>query len=135
MGKSRLAIKGKLFNLGLNLLKDATSEKKIVATTTSLEPMSYMSQNLPDELPSIEEKLKVLNASLVALEQPDLDRNSIERFRTIIIGTKIYQKSFADYVNYRGLEIEVLELRKRIASLEKSRGSESVQESQSLSSK
>jgi hypothetical protein len=66
-------------------------------------------------LPSVEEKLKVMDAALVALERPGLRGVEISRLRNIIMGVKVYQQLFADFVNYRALESDVLELRKQLA--------------------
>ena len=71
---------------------------------------------LPKELPSVEEKLKTLNAALEALETPGLDRTEIMRLRIIILGVKVYKELFLDYVKYRELEAEVFELRRKLES-------------------
>jgi hypothetical protein len=144
MGKSRLSIKGKIFNLGLNSLVVATGVQKSVATATiatttpdpaaaselTLEvskpnPKTISSQatnvsgvdlRLPEELPSVEEELKILAAAIEALRKPGLSRSEVSRLLNIISAVKIYQELFARYVNYRGLETEVLELRRQLAS-------------------
>jgi transcription termination factor NusB len=67
-------------------------------------------------LPSVEEKLRVLDAALVALERPGLRAAEISRLHNIIQGVKVYQQLFADFVNYRAIESEVLELRKQFAA-------------------
>jgi hypothetical protein len=81
------------------------------------QPKSCSSSNLelPPELPSIEEALISLSAALKALEQPGLDQAEVLRLRSIISGVKTYKELFADYVDYRGLEAEVMELRKKYA--------------------
>ena len=66
-------------------------------------------------LPSVEEKLRVLEAALVAFEQPGLRATEISRLHNIIMGVKVYQELFAQYVKYRALEAEVVELRKALA--------------------
>ena len=71
---------------------------------------------LPKEPPSVEEKLKTLNAALEALETPGLDRTEIMRLRIIILGVKVYKELFVDYVKYRELEAEVFELRRKLES-------------------
>jgi len=67
-------------------------------------------------LPSIEEKLRVLDAALVALEKPGISRADVARYSKIIDGVKVYNDLFAKFVNYRGLEIKVLELEKLLAN-------------------
>jgi hypothetical protein len=69
-----------------------------------------------EPLPSIEEKLRVLNAALVALEKPGLSRNEIARLSEIIEGVKVYQNAYAGFVRYDAIEKEVLELKKRFES-------------------
>ncbi len=139
MGKTRLSVKGKIFNLGLNSLIVATGPEvqqrvaTTIATTTSPDAsasvgmlasevgsgrvvVSGVELKLPEKLPSIEDKLKVFDAATVALERPDLSKTDVARLRAIILGVKTYQELFAKYVDYRGLEEEVLELRKELAN-------------------
>ena len=143
MGKTRLSVKGKFFNLGLNSLVVATEPCTPVATTTATTspvapvtaPVSAsvsasmpapvtaasvgvvgVDLKLPERLPSVEEELKVLSAAVAALRQPGLSRAEVSRLHNIIQGVKVYQELFAKYVDYRGLEAEVLELRRQLAS-------------------
>jgi len=74
---------------------------------------------LPAELPSVEMTLKTLAAALEALDSPGLEKNDVLRLRGIIAGCKVYKELFVDYVNYRGLEAELLEGRAKIAELRK----------------
>jgi transcription termination factor NusB len=67
-------------------------------------------------LPSVEAKLRVLDAALVALEKPGLSMAEIARLNKIILGVKVYQELFAQFVNYRALETELVELRRQLAS-------------------
>jgi hypothetical protein len=69
-------------------------------------------------LPTIEEQLHVLNAAIVALQRPGLSGTEVSRLNKIIDGVKVYQDSFAKFVDYRGLERKILELEKRLASEE-----------------
>ncbi len=70
---------------------------------------------MPAELPSVEMTLKTLAASLKALETAGLEKSDFLRLRGVIAGCKAYKELFADYVNYRGLEAELLEGRAKIA--------------------
>jgi hypothetical protein len=133
MGKTRVSVKAKLYNLGLTLI-DATVVNNSVATATAaasslasvfdLTPVcaprsvDFVAADLKSTrpLPSVEEKLRVLDAALVALEQPGLRAAEVSRLNKIIQGVKVYQQLFADFVNYRALESEVLELKKQLAS-------------------
>lgn len=67
-------------------------------------------------LPSIEEKLRVLDGALVALEKPGLSMAEVTRLNKIIQGVKVYQDLFVHFVDYQKLENEVVELRKQLAS-------------------
>ena len=131
MGKSRFSVKGKLFNSGLNSVIVATSVQRPVATTIAtttspLAPVTWVPTpavivagvelKLPQRLPSVEEELKVLSAAVEALGQPGLGRAEVSRLHNIIPGVKVYQELFAKYVDYSGLEAEVLELRRKLAS-------------------
>jgi hypothetical protein len=101
------AIRQKLIKFGL--LKEQQQPKNSNCCSTQLE--------LPEELPSIEETLKMLAAALEALKTPRLDKAEVLRLRGIIAGAKVYQERFAEYVHYRELEEELLEARKKIAEL------------------
>jgi len=136
MGKSRVSVKNKLYNLGLSL-KDNTqsqipvavssspssSSKTPIANPTSTDVVSATEASIElkttGPLPSVEEKLKVMDAALVALERSGLRAVEISRLHNIIMGVKVYQQLFADFVNYRALESEVVELRKQLAAEKK----------------
>ena len=96
------AIYKKIERLGLEVVDE---EKKNISTTTSLE--------MPAELPSVEETLLKLSAALKALEKPGLDKSEVLRLRGIIAGAKVYKELLADYMNYRGLEAKLLELKRK----------------------
>ena len=106
---SKNAVQQKMLDLGLKLKEEETVRKKRVSS----------SFELPAELPSVEEALKTLSAALKALETPGLDQSEVVRLRSIISGVKIYKELFADYVDYRGLEAELLELNAKFAELAK----------------
>ncbi len=136
MGKSRLSIKGKLFNSGLNSVVVATHSQRAVATTiaTTTTPIGDIAVHLaspilaaedkvpivdlklPERLPSVEEELKILAAAVEGLRQPGLSRSEVSRLHNIIVGVKVYQELFVKFVDYCGLEAEVLELRRQLAS-------------------
>jgi len=99
MNKSPDAVKQKLRRLGLKVV---TLENQGV-TTTSSELI------LPEDLPSVEEALLKLAAAMKALEKPGLSKTEIMRLRTLIQTSGIYQKRFAEYVNYRRIEQKLIE--------------------------
>jgi hypothetical protein len=140
MGKSRLSVKGKLFNSGLNCVEVATHAQRAVATTiaTTTSPRKDITSSitapmqaavdaaenkvtnvelkLPERLPSVEDELKILVAAVEALRQPGVSRAEVSRLHNIIVGVKVYQELFVKFVDYCGLEAEVLELRRQLAS-------------------
>lgn len=136
MGKTRLSVRGKINNLGLTVVVAATRQCNAATTITTTSPIvepdpchtvvSGGDSNNGDlfaaqlkrggPLPSIEEKLRVLDAALVALEKPGLRMAEVARLNKIIQGVKVYQELFAHFVNYQALENEVVELKKQLAS-------------------
>jgi hypothetical protein len=74
---------------------------------------------LPEELPSVETTLKTLAAALEGLKKPGLEKNDVFRLRCIIAGSKVYKELLSDYMNYRGLEVELMELREKYAEFSK----------------
>jgi len=106
LGKTENAIRQKMIKLGLKEEKKPQRE-------------FFSSTALPEDLPSIEEALKTLYAALETLNQPGLNQSETLRLRSIIQGVKIYKELFADYVDYRGIEAELVEMRKRYEELAK----------------
>jgi len=105
------AVRHKLIRLGL--LKEEEGQSQIAPCPPSSE------LELPEELPSVEEALKTLAAALKALETPGLTRDDILRLRGIIAGAKIYKELIADYMNYRALEVELMDWRSKYEALAK----------------
>ena len=109
MGKSRLSVKGKLFNSGLNCVEVATHTQRAVATTTSPRKditdsitapipavvdatenkVTNVELKLPERLPSVEDELKILAAAVEALRQPGLSRAEVSRLHNIILGVNL----------------------------------------------
>jgi hypothetical protein len=108
---SEVAIRLKLARLGLLKEDDDDLEESTSSSSSTLE--------LPEELPSVEEALKTLAAALEALKVSGLGRNEILRLKSVISGAKVYKELFVDYVNYRGLEAELFELRHKYEMLAK----------------
>ncbi|MCW4018009.1 MAG: hypothetical protein NWF00_04935 [Candidatus Bathyarchaeota archaeon] len=104
--KSEEAVRQKIGRLGLEVVE----QKKIVCSTTSKEFM-------PAELPSVEEMLRKMVAAVNALETSALDKSEVLRLRGIITGVKVYQELLAEYLDYRGLEAELLNLRAKYGEL------------------
>lgn len=105
LGRKLEGVKKKLSRLGLVV----EPEKRGGPTTTELE--------MPEELPSVEEALKLLVAAMEALQKPGLSRAEVSRLRSIIQAVRIYKELFADYVDYRGIEAELIELEAKYGKL------------------
>jgi hypothetical protein len=101
-GKSSECVKMKISRLKLVVVV-----RQIHTTTTT------------NELPSVEEALQKINAALDSLETPGLDQAETLRLRSIIQGRKMYIEKLAEYMDYRGLEAEMLEWRAKYADLVK----------------
>jgi len=128
LGRTRVSVKAKLFNLGLKSVCAATVPPAPVAVAavaptvpSMLSTSASVASKLPEQLPSVEEELKILAASVDGLRQPGLSRSESARLRYIIEGVKVYQDLFAKYVKYCELEDEVVELRRQLASEKNSR--------------
>ena len=110
MGKSRECVGMKISRLGLEVV---TGEKISGVTTTS----RLTALELPPELPSVEEQLKVLAAVLKALQTSGVEKNDVLRLRAIIQGVRVYQELLGEYVDYRGIEAKVMDLEAKYAKL------------------
>ena len=108
LGKSEGSIKQKLMRLGLKVV---TLEKSIDTTTSELI--------MPEELPSVEEALKDQVAAMNELKTPGLSKTEIMRLRTLVQVSNLYQKRIAEYIDYRGLEVEMLEWKAKYGELAK----------------
>jgi hypothetical protein len=108
---SENAIYQKLLDLGLVSKEEEARKKRTSSSTLTLKR--------PAELPSVEDVLKTLAAALKSLETPGLEKSDVLRLRGIIAGCKIYKELLADYMDYRGLEAELLELREKYEGLAK----------------
>jgi hypothetical protein len=106
---SEEGIRQKLLKLGL--LREQQQSKNLCCYSSKLE--------LPTELPSVEETLKTLSAALKSLETPGLDKCEVLRLRGIIAGAKVYKELLTDYLDYRGLEAELVEWNAKFAELSK----------------
>lgn len=108
LGKSVDSVRKKIARLELVVVVQPKSKR---TTTSNLV--------LPEDLPTVKEQLRVLSAALKELETPGLDQSEVLRLRSIIQGVKIYQELFVDYVDYRGIEAELMELRQKYEELAK----------------
>jgi len=107
LGKSPEAVRKKIDRLGLEVV----DHKKNSRTTTSLE--------IPKELPTVEETLKMLASVLNAAMLPGLNKVEVQRLQTVATLARTYKDIFSDYVDYRGIEAELVELREKYEDLVK----------------
>ncbi len=73
--------------------------------------------SLPRTLPSIEDSLKILAGALNAANQPGLDRVEVQRLQAISNIAKTYKNLFADYINYRKIELRLNEMEQLISTI------------------
>jgi hypothetical protein len=148
MGKGRVSVRAKMFNLGLTLVDatvkictqdvaaavaavpspfpsviadpvvnvDFAKQKPIKRVAVKEEVTVDLKINTVDPLPSIEEKIRHLNAALDALEQPGLSSTEISRLTKIIQGVNLYEKLYAHFLNYKKVEEELLEIRRQLTA-------------------
>lgn len=112
MGKSEEAVMKKLQRIGLKVVQ----QEKANWTTTSTSASEII---LPKDLYSIEEALGMLAGAMKVLQTPGLPKTEVWRLRSLIHAASVYQVKFAEYVDYRGIEKELLELTKKYEALAK----------------
>jgi len=95
----------KMRRLGLEVVVNAARHN----TTTTCD--------LPKDLFTVEQILLFLARAVKSLEQQGLEKDEILRLRSLIQGCRVYQDKFAEYVNYRRIEEDLMELRKEVAAL------------------
>jgi len=111
-GLSQDAVQKKCDRLGLEVVGG-----KALTTTTSIV--------MPEELPSVEEALLMLAGALKAACEPGLDKVEVQRLQVIATLARTYKEILADYLDYRGLEVELLEINKKYEEFtKKSQGTE-----------
>jgi len=107
LGKSKGAIAQKARRLGLEVVVRLRRSKK--TTTSTIE--------IPAELPTVEEALKILAGALKTAANPGLDRVEVQRLQTVATLARTYKELLADYVDYRGIEAKLVELEVKYAKL------------------
>ena len=104
IGRPSAAVEKKLKRIGL-LVVGARRAK----TTTTIK--------LPKELPTIEEALKILAGALRAAAEPELDRVEVQRLQVVATLARTYKDLLADYIDYRLIEVKLVELEAKYAEL------------------
>ena len=107
MGKSDQAVTKKLQRLGFKVVQRQNSND----TTTSVI--------IPRELISVEEALKISVSVLEALKAPGLSKTEILRLRTLLAAANTYQEKVTKYMDYLGVERELVKLTEQYCELTK----------------
>ena len=102
-GKSPAAVKKKLQRLGVDIVAAK------IQITGPLE--------IPKELPSLEEVLKIVAAAIQKACEPGLGRTELQRLAVIADLYKAYADGLERYVGYRKIEEKLLEMDKKYAEL------------------
>jgi hypothetical protein len=115
MVKTHAAIRQKMIDLKLKVLlkeqQQVVSGRKPCFCSSKLE--------IPADLPTIEEALQILAAALRKGAEAGLDKDEVQRLQVVATLAKTYKEFFADYVDYRGIEVELLEWKAKYAELAK----------------
>ena len=108
LGKTTYSVYSKAKRLGFNILVDATK------SDWASSPIQ-----LPPELPTAEEALKMLAGALQASMQPGLNKVEVERLQVVATLARTYDHLLANYIHYREIETQLLELENKYAQLAK----------------
>ncbi|MBE0519630.1 hypothetical protein IBX35_01115 [Candidatus Bathyarchaeota archaeon] len=98
------AVRMKAKRLGLSVVVDRGRG----STTTN---------DLPEELPSVEEALKVLARVLKAFDQPGLEMSEVQRLQAMVSTIRTYEGMLANYMRYREIEKRLVGLEAKYARL------------------
>ena len=105
------AIREKCRGLGLEVVVKNPSVQ--TTTTTALQ--------LPDELLSPEEALKIIAAALKEAAGAGLTKTELYRLNVLATLHKTYNEGLENYVRYREIERELMELKKQLGFEKKSK--------------
>jgi hypothetical protein len=106
LGKTEHGVYEKARRLGLRVII-TNSKRKL--TTHEIQ--------LPPELPSVEEALKILAGALKEAAKPDLNSVEVQRLQVTATLARTYKELLADYIDYRGIESKLVELEGKYAQL------------------
>jgi len=98
------AVRMKAKRLGLSVVVDRGRG----STTTN---------DLPEELPSVEEALKVLARVLKAFDEPGLEMSEVQRLQAMVSTIRTYEGMLANYMRYREIEKRLVGLEAKYARL------------------
>jgi hypothetical protein len=109
--KSVGAIKKKMERLELQVV--------VVQEPTDSRMTTSKTIDLPKELFSVEEALAMLAGALKRSCESGLEKVEVQRLQVVATLARNYKEILADYLDYRGVEQELLELRHKYAELSK----------------
>jgi len=105
VGKSCEGVRQKMLKLGLK-----EQQSRNLSCCSSSMP-------LPENLPSVDNAMKEVWSAMESLKQPGLNHAECQRLRAIILGARVYKELFADQANYRRIEEELVEMRKKLGEM------------------
>ncbi len=108
LDKTPEAVKKKIHRLKLEVVGPTLRHE---TTTTKLV--------LPEELPSVEEALTILAAALKISCKSGLGKVEVQPLQVVATLAKTYKELLADYINYRGIEAELAEMKEKYGELAK----------------
>jgi hypothetical protein len=96
----------------------AVKIKRLGLNPTNPEGNHFTDQiTLPNDLPSIENTLKMLAGALKAAIKPGLTKIEIQRLQTVANIAKTYKELAADYARYDQIEAKLLEMETKYEKL------------------
>jgi len=105
LGRNKDAVAMKASRLGLEVVVAELQG----STTTSVQ--------LPAELPTPEEALRILAGALKAATQPGLNKVEVQRLQVLSRIARAYDFLLSNYVQYRQIETKLVELERKYAQL------------------
>ena len=111
MVKTFDSIKQKMFDLKLSV-----KEKTLVPPKKTIFSSSQLV--IPEDLPTVEDTLKILAASLLKSTEAGLCRDEVFRLQATANLAKNYKDAFAEYLDYRGIEERMDRLEDKFEGLE-----------------
>ena len=83
-------------------------------------PQSHTTRlELPKELPSVEESLKILAGALKTAAKSGLSKVEVQRLQVVATLARTYKDLLSDYIGYRAIEAKLVELEAKYARLAK----------------
>ncbi len=98
MNKTIPAVSIKCERLGL--VDDDSKNSALSSSTLAL--------SLPKALPTVEDALKILASALKRIVEPGLSKADIQRLRATATLARTYKDLLADYMDFRGLEEQLI---------------------------